>query len=142
MYCSVLLTLGGTDLLVILVVALVLFGGDKLPEIARTVGKGIRDFKDASEDVKREINNQINMFEERKAEEEAAKTAPLALPPADEPVAAIEQTASEEHHTVAEEHKPEETEAPSVPNTMPLGDSHSTVTGTRTHETTEPIKTT
>jgi len=52
-----------TDMLFIMFVALMLFGGDKLPEIARGLGKGIRDFKDASEGIKREINEQINTFE-------------------------------------------------------------------------------
>ena len=61
-----------TDMVLIVIVALVLFGGDKLPEIARALGKGIRDFKDASEGVKREINAQIYSYEEKKAEETAA----------------------------------------------------------------------
>src|SRR6185437_11780229 len=58
-----------SDMLIIAFIALMLFGGEKLPEIARTVGKGLRDFKDASEGVKREINNQINSFEEKRSEE-------------------------------------------------------------------------
>jgi sec-independent protein translocase protein TatA len=41
-------------------VVLLLFGGKKLPELARGLGKGIRDFKDASEGVKREIHRNIN----------------------------------------------------------------------------------
>jgi len=61
-----------TDMILIIIVALVLFGGDKLPEIARGLGKGIRDFKEASEGVKREINAQIYSYEEKKAEEAAA----------------------------------------------------------------------
>jgi sec-independent protein translocase protein TatA len=61
-----------TDMILIIIVALVLFGGDKLPEIARGLGKGIRDFKEASEGVKREINAQIYSYEEKKAEETAA----------------------------------------------------------------------
>ena len=44
----------------ILFVVLLLFGGKKLPELARGLGKGIRDFKDASDGVKREIHNNIN----------------------------------------------------------------------------------
>jgi len=75
MHLLVLLTFGNlfsTDMVVIGIIALVLFGGDKLPEIARALGKGIRDFKDASEGVKREINAQIYSYEEKKAEETAA----------------------------------------------------------------------
>jgi sec-independent protein translocase protein TatA len=58
-----------SDMIIIVFVALLLFGGEKLPEIARGLGKGIRDFKDASEGVKREINLQINSFEEKREEE-------------------------------------------------------------------------
>jgi sec-independent protein translocase protein TatA len=140
MYCSVLLILSGSDLMIIMIVALMLFGGDKLPELARGLGKGIRDFKNASEDVKREINNQINSYEEKKAEETAAKATPPALPPAEEQEAS---TATTERQESAGEHKTAETEAPSIPGTMPLGDSHNTVTGKHDEETTtEPIKTT
>jgi sec-independent protein translocase protein TatB len=45
--------LGTTELLVIAVVALVLFGPRKLPEIGRTVGKALGEFKRASDDFKR-----------------------------------------------------------------------------------------
>lgn len=41
--------LGTGELLVILCIALILFGGKKLPELARNLGKGIREFKRASE---------------------------------------------------------------------------------------------
>ena len=39
---------------------LLLFGGKKLPELARGLGKGIREFKEASDGVKREIHRNIN----------------------------------------------------------------------------------
>ncbi len=42
--------LGGYELIVILVVVLLLFGGKKIPELARGLGKGIKDFKKATED--------------------------------------------------------------------------------------------
>jgi sec-independent protein translocase protein TatA len=40
--------LGPTELIIILVILLLLFGGAKLPELARGLGQGIRNFKDAS----------------------------------------------------------------------------------------------
>jgi sec-independent protein translocase protein TatA len=55
----------------ILAVVLLLFGGKKLPELARGLGKGIRDFKDASEGVKREIHRNINVIN---ADDEPANT--------------------------------------------------------------------
>lgn len=63
MYTGVLidiLGMGGSEIMLIMVVILLLFGGKKLPELARGLGKGIRDFKDASEGVKREIHRNIN----------------------------------------------------------------------------------
>jgi len=62
------LNIGSSEMILILFVALLLFGGNKLPELARGLGKGIRDFKDASEGVKREIHNQINNFDEKPSE--------------------------------------------------------------------------
>jgi sec-independent protein translocase protein TatA len=47
--------IGGSEILVIILVALLLFGADKLPEIARGLGKGMREIKKATDDIKREF---------------------------------------------------------------------------------------
>ena len=62
MYSSALLFLnmGTPEMIVIMFAILLLFGGKKLPELARGLGKGIREFKDASEGVKQEIHRNIN----------------------------------------------------------------------------------
>lgn len=54
------LNLGAPETMLILFAILLLFGGKKLPELARGLGKGIREFKDASEGVKQEIHKNIN----------------------------------------------------------------------------------
>jgi sec-independent protein translocase protein TatA len=46
---------GGGELLVILVVVLLLFGGKKIPELMRGLGKGIREFNDAKSNVTKEL---------------------------------------------------------------------------------------
>jgi len=57
------LNIGTSEMMLIVFVALLLFGGKKLPELARGLGRGIREFKDASESIKRDISDQINNFE-------------------------------------------------------------------------------
>lgn len=47
--------LGATEILLIFLVILLLFGAKRIPEIARGLGKGIREFKDASTDIRREL---------------------------------------------------------------------------------------
>lgn len=46
-------------LILILIIVLLMFGGKKIPELMRGLGKGIREFKDAKDNVKREIEDQI-----------------------------------------------------------------------------------
>lgn len=50
----------GQHILLILLLVLVFFGGKKIPELMRGLGKGIREFKDAKDNIKREIDGQIN----------------------------------------------------------------------------------
>lgn len=47
--------LGASEILLIFLVILLLFGAKRIPEIARGLGKGIREFKDASTDIRREL---------------------------------------------------------------------------------------
>ena len=50
--------LSPVELLVILFVVLVLFGGKKLPELARGLGKGLKEFKKAQKEIQDEINEE------------------------------------------------------------------------------------
>ncbi len=45
---------------IIALAVLVLFGAKKIPDFARGLGKGIREFKDAVKDVKKEVNEGVN----------------------------------------------------------------------------------
>jgi len=47
--------IGGGELIFILFIALMLFGSDKIPEVARTIGKGMAQLKNATNDIKSEI---------------------------------------------------------------------------------------
>lgn len=58
-------SLGMQELIVVLLIILVLFGAKKIPELARGLGKGIREFKDASKEIKNEIEQGVK--EEKKS---------------------------------------------------------------------------
>ncbi|MGE9515973.1 MAG: Sec-independent protein translocase subunit TatA/TatB [Solitalea-like symbiont of Tyrophagus putrescentiae] len=62
-------SLGTGEIILILLVVLILFGGKKLPELARGLGKGIREFKNASNDIKQDLEKTIteNPKEEHKS---------------------------------------------------------------------------
>lgn len=51
---------GTGEIILIVLVILLLFGGKKLPELARGLGRGIREFKDASSGVKQELEDKVN----------------------------------------------------------------------------------
>lgn len=58
--------LAGPDLLVILVIALIIFGPKKLPEIGKSIGHAMREFKKASEEMKESFEGEIKEIEEIK----------------------------------------------------------------------------
>jgi sec-independent protein translocase protein TatA len=79
--------IGGPELLMIFFVILLLFGGDKLPELARGLGKSVREFKKATSGVEAEIKKALEAppesakpMLENKSEPEPAKT-PVVPPP-------------------------------------------------------------
>jgi len=57
--------IGPTEILVILLIVLLLFGAKKIPEVARGLGKGIREFKKAAKDIQDEVR-----IEEEKEDKE------------------------------------------------------------------------
>lgn len=57
-FLSILLfSIGGPEIILILFVILLLFGAKKIPELARGMGKGIREFKDATKEIKDEVDD-------------------------------------------------------------------------------------
>jgi len=52
--------IGTSEIIIILIVVLLLFGGRKIPELMRGLGKGIREFNDAKNNVRRELEDGIN----------------------------------------------------------------------------------
>ncbi len=56
---------GLNEMIFILLIVLVLFGGRKIPELMRGIGKGIREFNDAKDNVKNEIEQNSTSKEEQ-----------------------------------------------------------------------------
>jgi sec-independent protein translocase protein TatA len=52
--------IGTNEIIIILVIVLLLFGGRKIPELMRGLGRGVREFNDAKTNVKREIEENSN----------------------------------------------------------------------------------
>jgi sec-independent protein translocase protein TatA len=63
-----LFNLGGQEILLIALVVLLLFGGRKIPELMRGLGKGIREFNDAKNNIQSEIKNEMREIEKPKIE--------------------------------------------------------------------------
>ena len=57
--------LGFNEILIILVIVLLLFGGRKIPELMRGLGRGIREFNDAKTNVRKEIEEGVNEKDQR-----------------------------------------------------------------------------
>jgi len=63
---------GPTELLVILILALVVFGPKKLPEMSRQIGRGLREFRRATQDVQNELHGVLNFDDDDEDDDEPA----------------------------------------------------------------------
>ncbi|HLR36591.1 MAG TPA: twin-arginine translocase TatA/TatE family subunit [Chitinophagaceae bacterium] len=65
---------GGFEWIVIIAVVVLLFGGKKIPELMRGLGRGIREFNDAKTNVKKEIEDGMKESKQKENEEEVTPT--------------------------------------------------------------------
>jgi sec-independent protein translocase protein TatA len=82
-----LFSLGGGEIVLILALVLILFGAKKLPELAKGLGQGIKEFKKATKEVTDEVSNAMD----------ETPTSPQRRLPSSEPVSTPDQS-----HTIAQ----------------------------------------
>ncbi len=76
-------SIGMPELIIIFVIALIIFGPRKLPELGRSLGKSIAEFKKASNELKNTLEEEIRLDEQRSAIEASKPAAsPVAAPAA------------------------------------------------------------
>jgi TatA/E family protein of Tat protein translocase len=106
------MNLGIPELLVICLVALIVFGPRKLPEITRTLGRGLNEFRRASNELKRTLDDEIRAAERQMTTPPDptpppppvvadASTAPAILPPPEHEVPEAPAAISTPHDAVA-----------------------------------------
>ena len=89
--------LGMQELIVIFVIALLIFGPKKLPELGRSLGRGLAEFKRASEELKEGLAAELSAAEEKATapvHEEEQPTSPEASP-----TASLDEKGKETHET-------------------------------------------
>ncbi|MDQ6608899.1 MAG: twin-arginine translocase TatA/TatE family subunit [Bacteroidota bacterium] len=69
--------LGFNEILIILIIVLLLFGGKKIPELMRGLGKGVREFNDAKANVRKEIEEGVNEKDTRTTTSTTTTSTPL-----------------------------------------------------------------
>jgi sec-independent protein translocase protein TatA len=84
-------SIGMPELIIIFVIALIIFGPRKLPELGRSLGKSLAEFKKASNELKSTLEEEIRLEEQRSAIEATKASQPAATTPA-ATVAHVEET--------------------------------------------------
>ncbi|MEE2612404.1 MAG: twin-arginine translocase TatA/TatE family subunit [Acidobacteriota bacterium] len=89
-------SIGMPELLIIFVIALIIFGPRKLPELGRSLGKSLGEFKRASNDLRNTLEEEIHVEDQTRREPPAPARAPA--PPAEDPQHEDEIRVEEQTH--------------------------------------------
>ena len=90
-------SIGMPELIIIFVIALIIFGPRKLPELGRSLGKSLAEFKKASNELRNTLEEEIRIEEQKEKEAAVRPTTPPAAPtPVTTTAAPVETVATEE----------------------------------------------
>jgi len=134
-FALILDSLGSTELLFILVIALIFFGPRKLPQLARSMGKGLAEFRKASDDFKRTWEREVALETARVEDNSMLESQPQPVyEPASNPEPATVETSTPEL-AVARENQPQPqtfseqlAETPREPIEIPAEATHAEAT--------------
>lgn len=92
-------SIGMPELVIIFVIALIIFGPRKLPELGKSLGKSLAEFKRASNELKSTLEEEIRIEEQQRAEppKPAATAGPTVVAASEQTVAAEEPVAVQNH---------------------------------------------
>lgn len=82
-------SIGMPELIIIFVIALIIFGPRKLPELGKSLGKSIAEFKRASNELRNTLDEEIRIEEQRTAQAAAQAPRPASPAPVEEPAAPL-----------------------------------------------------
>lgn len=66
LFSSLIFNLGGSEIVLILLIVLVLFGGRKIPELMKGLGQGIKEFNNAKANIESEVKENLRDIESKK----------------------------------------------------------------------------
>jgi sec-independent protein translocase protein TatA len=85
-------SIGMPELIIILVIALIIFGPRKLPELGKSLGRSLNEFKKASTDLQNTLEQEIKIEEQKESSAKAPTPAPVAEVVSDDQSAAPRET--------------------------------------------------
>jgi len=74
-------SIGMPELIIILVIALIIFGPRKLPELGKSLGKSLNEFKKASQDLQNTLESEIKIEEQKEAQAKDKAAEPAVITP-------------------------------------------------------------
>src|SRR5436190_23874305 len=92
-------SIGMPELIIILVIALIIFGPRKLPELGRSLGKSLAEFKKASNELRNTLEEEIRVEEQREKETKAVEP-PAGTESAAPPAAHLDESHKDEPRTM------------------------------------------